>query len=78
MPFEKGHSSNGGRPKGSKNKKILITYKKKKWYTAFRLNSYNINDVEHRLNNDLPMDDLSENMDRKYNRGKQRRKSGGE
>ena len=70
MPFKKGENGMGGRPKGSKNKQRLIRYKKKEWQRTTMHNTFNQEEIEHRLNNNLPLDDLFDKLDNKYSRNK--------
>ena len=70
MGFENGHESNGGRPKGSKNKQRLIRYSPKEWVRITNHNTYNQEQIIHRLENNLAIDDLIDIMDNKYNRNK--------
>ncbi len=70
MGFENGHESNGGRPKGSKNKQRLIRYSPKEWVKITKHNTYNQEQIIHRLENNLAIDDLIDIMDSKYNRNK--------
>lgn len=70
MPFKKGQSGNGGRPKGSKNKQRLIRYKKKEWQKSTIHNTFDQEEIEHRLNNNLPLDDLFDRFEKKYSRNK--------
>ena len=70
MPFKKGENGMGGRPKGSKNKQRLIRYKKKEWQKTTMHNTFNQEEIEHRLNNNLPLDDLFDKLDSKYSKNK--------
>ena len=72
MGFEKGHEhgGKGGRPKGSKNKQRLIRYSPKEWVRITKHNTYNQEQIIHRLENNLAIDDLIDIMDSKYNRNK--------
>ena len=71
MPFEKGHKGgNGGRQKGGRNKPRLIRYNPKKWEKISKHNIYDQAEIEHRLNNNLPIDDLIDTMNEKYNKNK--------
>jgi hypothetical protein len=70
MPFKKGHSSQGGRAKGTKNKQRLIRYSPKEWENITKHNIYDQEEIEHRLNNNLPIDDLIDIMNEKYSRNK--------
>ena len=73
MPFEKGHKGmGGGRKKGTKSKFKLIRYVPKKWDTSFRSNAYDIEEVEHRLQNNLPLDDLIDTMNSKWDPAKRK------
>jgi len=75
MAFEKGHSiRGGGRKKGSKSKFALIRYVPKKWDTSFRSNAYDIKEVEHRLQNNLPLDDLIDIMNSKWDPAKRKQR----
>jgi hypothetical protein len=70
MPFKKGQNGMGGRPKGIKNKQRLIRYSPKEWEKITKHNVYNQAEIEHRLNNNLPIDDIIDIMDEKYSRNK--------
>ena len=72
MPFEKGHTPypNGGRKKGGKNKQRLIRYKKKEWQKSTSHNTFDQEEIEHRLNNNLPLDDIFDRFETKYSRNK--------
>lgn len=73
MPFEKGHKLSTGRKKGTKNgAQSLTRYYPKKWNTTFKHNAYNIEEIEHRLNNDLPIDDLIDKLANKYSHKKKK------
>jgi len=76
MPFEKGHNhgGNGGRKKGTKNKIHLIRYIPKKWDTSFRGNAYDMEEVDWRLQNNLPLDDLIDTMNSKWDPAKRKQK----
>jgi hypothetical protein len=69
MPFEKGHKGKGGgRKKGSKARFKLIRYSPKVWSTSFKNNSYNIDEITHRLENNLPIDDLVDKLVNRYSK----------
>ena len=70
MPFKKGHNHSGGRKKGVKNKQRLIQYKPKKWDTSFKNNSYNIDEITFRFENNLPIDDLIDTLANRYSKNK--------
>ena len=64
-----------GRPKTGKNRKknpTLIQYKPKHWDTSFRNNTYNIEEIESRFYNNLPIDDIIDTMNNKYNSRKRK------
>ena len=72
--FKKGHTiKGGGRKKGSKSKFALIRYVPKKWDTSFKTNAYNMEEVEHRLQNNLPLDDLIDTMNSKWDPTKRKK-----
>lgn len=73
MAFEKGHKIKGGRKKGGKNHFHLIRYTPKHWDTSFRNSTYDLEEMEHRINNDLPIDDLIDKMNSKYIQKKKRK-----
>ena len=73
MPFEKGHKFSTGRKSGGKNNPILIKYSPHKWDHSFKNSSYKQDEVEHRLNNNLPIDDLTDTLITKYNKGEPRK-----
>ena len=74
MPFEKGHKGgNGGRQKGGTNKQHLIRYQKKTWTKITNHNIYNQEEIEHRLNNNLPIDDLIDTMNEKFDSKKRKK-----
>ena len=73
MPFEKGHNHSGGRKKGSKNKQRLIQYKPKNWDTSFKRQSYNQEEINWRIQNDLPIDDIIDTMNSKYDKSKRKK-----
>jgi len=70
MPFKKGENGMGGRPKGTKNKQRLIRYTPKEWYKITKHNIYDQEEIEHRLNNNLPIDDIIDTMNEKYSKNK--------
>ena len=70
MAFEEGHKSKGKRPKGGKNKQRLIKYSPKKWLKISSHNTHNQDEITHRLENNLPIDDLIDIMNEKYSRNK--------
>lgn len=70
MPFKKGENGSGGRKKGGKNKQHLIRYQKKEWQKITKHNVYDQAEIEHRLNNNLPIDDLIDTMNEKYSKNK--------
>ena len=70
MPFKKGQNGMGGRPKGTKNKQRLIRYSPKEWENITKHNIYDQEEIEHRLNNNLPIDDLIDTMNEKYSKNK--------
>ena len=70
MPFKKGQNGMGGRPKGIKNKQRLIRYTPKEWEKITKHNIYDQAEIEHRLNNNLPIDDIIDTMNEKYSRNK--------
>ena len=70
MPFKKGQNGMGGRPKGIKNKQRLIRYSPKEWENITKHNIYDQAEIEHRLNNNLPIDDIIDIMNEKYSRNK--------
>lgn len=59
-----------GRPKTGrkKNKLRLIRYHPKNWDTSCKHNSFNIDEVTFRLENNLPLDDLFDKLHNKYER----------
>ena len=70
MPFKKGQNGMGGRPKGIKNKQRLIRYSPKEWENITKHNIYDQEEIEHRLNNNLPIDDIIDIMNEKYSKNK--------
>lgn len=70
MPFKKGHSGykGGGRPKGSKKKPSqqntsLNTYSvHKHWQKKQSRRMPNINDIDHYIYNDLPLDEYYDSL----------------
>ena len=64
--FEKGHKgySNAGRKKGSKNKNTLIRYTPKYWEKAMSRKMYNIEEITYRLENNLPLDDYLDTLNK--------------
>jgi len=70
MPFKKGENGMGGRRKGGKNKQRLIRHSPKTWVKMTRHNVYDQAEIEHRLNNNLPIDDIIDIMNEKYSRDK--------
>ena len=70
MPFKKGENGSGGRKKGGKNKQRLIRYKPKNWTKTTIHNTFDQEEIEHRLNNNLPLDDLFDKLDSKYGKRK--------
>ena len=72
MGFEKGHNQKGegGRKKGGKNKQRLIRYSPKEWVKITKNNTYDQDEITWMLENNLPIDDLIDIMNKKYNRNK--------
>ncbi len=70
MPFKKGQNGMGGRPKGSKNKQRLIKYSPKYWKKITTHNIYDQEEIIWRLENNLPIEDIIDIMDKKYRRDK--------
>lgn len=70
MPFKKGENGMGGRKKGGKNKQQLIRHQTKKWEKITPHNIYNQEEIEHRLNNNLPIYDIIDTMNEKYSKNK--------
>ena len=66
MGFQKGHKFGVGRKSGGKNNTLLIKYHQKKWDHSFKNSSYKLDEIEHRINNDLPIDDLTYKLTNKY------------
>jgi len=71
MPFEKGHNygGKGGRPKSNKkkNKQRLIQYKPKHWQKSMH-SYYDVDEINHRLENNLPLDDIFDSFKGKFER----------
>jgi len=58
-----------GRKKKQKQPERLIKYKPKRWQTTLH-SIYNQEEIEHRLNNNLPIDDIIDTLNNKYNKNK--------
>jgi hypothetical protein len=70
MPFEKGYKPEGGsRKKGGKNKQRLIRYTPKEWKKTMH-SYYDVDEVNFRLENNLPLGDYIDTLNSKYRRRK--------
>lgn len=75
MPFEKGHKySKGPRKKTKKHRSNIERFFEKQWDKSNRQLSLDVDEVNHRLYNDLPLDDLLDKIINKNKHTKKRKK----
>lgn len=75
MPFEKGHKhSQGPRGPRKKSKNSISRYYPKQWDKSARTLNLDIDEVDYRLYNDLPLDDIIDEILNKHKHYKKREK----